>query len=131
MSIPVPVEELGDAVERYGATAFLLTTSDDQRPHATHVTVSVDGAVLSCGLGRKGARNGMARPNVTLLWSPVESGGYSLIVDGTMAVSGTPGEDATAAISATNGVLHRPAATGSQPSATGCEADCAPVEVGE
>ncbi len=125
----MPVEELGEAVARYGATAFLLTTSDDQRPHATHVTVSVDGKLLSCGLGRKGARNAMARPLVTLLWPPTEPGGYSLIVDGEMAVSGTPGEDATATITATSGVLHRPASPDSDPSASGCEADCAPVEV--
>ncbi len=109
MSIPVPVKELAEAVGRYGPAAFLLTGSDDSRPHVTHVAVTVDGASITCELGRKAARNSMARSLVSLLWPPVEAGGYSLIVDGEISVSGTPGEDAVGTIVATNAVLHRPA----------------------
>jgi hypothetical protein len=126
MSIPVPVRELSDAVERYGDRAFLLTTSDDERPHVTHVQVSLEGSSVSCPLGRTSARNGRARPKVSLLWHPVEPGGYSLIADGDITVvEGDSEELGTVAIS--GAVLHRPA-----PGAAGtdtCEADCITVEV--
>ena len=128
MSIPVPVEELGDTVERFGPTPFLLTTSDDGRPHATHVVVAVDGAVLSCPLGRRTARNGLARPKVSLLWPPAEPGGYSLIVDGDIAVAGDPEEDPTGAVTATKAVLHRPAPVEGAEDAA-CGSDCLQIDI--
>ena len=39
MSHPVELEELAVALDRYGNHAFLLTTSDDLRPHISHVTL--------------------------------------------------------------------------------------------
>lgn len=130
MSIPVPVEELKDTVARYGPTPFLLTTSEDGRPHATHVVVEVEGAVLRCGLGRRTARNGVAQPKVSLLWPPDEPGGYSLIVDGDIEVSGTPGEDARGSVTASNAVLHRPAPVEGADDAA-CGSDCVQIEIPE
>lgn len=109
MSIPVPVEELAEAAVRYGPSAFLLTTSDDSRPHAIHISAHIDGAAITCELGRKTAHNAAARPLVSLVWPPIEAGGYSLIVDGEMSVAGGQPEDALGTILVTNAVLHRPA----------------------
>lgn len=128
MSVPVPVEELADAAGRFGPVVFLLTTSDDHRPHATHASVVISGAEVNCGVGRRTARNGLERPLVSLLWPPAKDGGYSLIADGAITIVGTPGEDAVATIVVSNAVLHRPA-TGSATPGAGCEADCVDVEV--
>lgn len=128
MSVPVPVEELEDAVARFGPVVYLLTTGDDGRPHATHADVTVDGSTIRCGLGRRTAANAAARSLVSMVWPPVEEGGYSLIVDGEIAVEGTPGTDAVGVVKVTNGVLHRPAVEPGAGSAD-CAADCAPVEV--
>jgi hypothetical protein len=130
MSVPVSVEELAEAVAGFGPVTYLLTTGDDDRPHATHAVVTVSGGVLSCGLGRRTARNALARPNVSVLWPPVEEGGYSLIVDGAITVSGTPGEDAVGTVAVSSAILHRPA-TGEPAPGAACAADCVDVEVPE
>jgi hypothetical protein len=130
MSVPVAVEELADAVARFGPVAYLLTTGEDGRPHATHADVSVDGSTVSCGIGRKTARNAAAQPLVSFVWPPVEKGGYSLIVDGSIEVTGSPGEDAVGTTTVTSAILHRPAAGPSVPRADGsCDADCADVDL--
>jgi hypothetical protein len=130
MSIPVPLKELAEAAGRYGPAAFLLTGSDDSRPHATHVSVAIDGASITCELGRKTARNSMARSLVSLLWPPIEAGGYSLIVDGEISVSGSPGEGAVGTIVATNAVLHRPAPV-EIVDGDDSGSDYLPIEIGE
>ena len=126
MSVPVPVEELADAVARYGPVAYLLTTGDDMRPHATHVVVEVDGGTIRCGIGRRTARNAAERSAISLLWSPNEEGDYSLIVDGDIEVTGTPGEDAAGVITVTHAILHR---TASAPTEGDCDSDCKPVDI--
>jgi hypothetical protein len=125
MSIPVSLEKLRAEVERYGATPFLLTVSDDARPHSVSVAVSWDGDALVMNPGKRTRANVAARPRVSLLWAPIEPGGYSLIVDADGAVRGD-GEDARVLAHPTRGVLHRPAAS---PAAIpeGCTADCKPV----
>ena len=109
MSIPVPAEELGEAVARYGHTPYLLTVNDYGRPHATQVAVSVDGATVTCSIGRRTVRNGTARPNVSLLWPPVEAGDYSLIADGDLAIDSSDDDGGVASITVTKAVLHRSA----------------------
>ncbi len=128
MSVPVPVEKLGDTVARYGATAYLLTTGDDLRPHATQVVVSAEGGELSCGLGRRTARNGAARPLVSLLWPPDEAGGYSLIVDGDLRVEDADDEGGRGIVTATRAVLHRPA-TAEGTADAACGSDCLQIEI--
>lgn len=134
MSVPVPVEELSVTVARYGPAAYLLTTGDDGRPHATNAVVSVHGAELRCGVGRRTARNGAARTLVSMLWPPDEPGGYSLIVDGEIRIEGEPGADGTVGvITATSAVLHRPAsAPGTDPAdEAACGSDCLEIEIPE
>ena len=128
-SSPMSNRGVPETIARYGPASFLLTTSDDDRPHATHVVVSVDGAAITCELGRKTARNGVARPRVSLLWPPIEAGGYSLIVDGEIAVAGTPGEDAVGTVTATRAVLHRPAPVDDAAADAACGSDCLEIEI--
>lgn len=128
MSIPVPVEELAKTIERYGPATFLLTTSDDGRPHATHVVVEIDGSVLQCELGRRTARNAVSRPKVSFLWPPTEPGGYSLIVDGDIEVKAQSDEGGVGAVTATKAVLHRPAPVEDSTDAP-CGSDCLQIDI--
>jgi hypothetical protein len=88
MSIGVELQRLHEEVAKFGSSPYLLTVSDDGRPHATAVTISWDDDALVAGVGRKSAANAVARPDVSLLWSPVDGEGFSLIVDGTADVDG-------------------------------------------
>lgn len=90
---------------------YLITTSDDGRPHTTSHQFAVaetnDGALLTCPAGRTTTRNVEARPLVALLWPPSEVDGYSLIVDASAAV-----DNGQVTITPTTAVLHRPAPGG-------------------
>ncbi len=124
MSIPVPLEGLRAAVEERGGRAYLITVSDDPRPHAVHVPVRWEGDVLAADVGTRSAANAAARPAVSLLYPIRADGDYSLIVDGTAVV--TAREDAhRLLITPTKAVLHRPAAAPDPQSA--CSADCVPL----
>jgi hypothetical protein len=124
MSIPVPLGRLRAAVEERGGAAYLLTVSDDGRPHAVHGPVRWEGDVLSTDVGTRSAANAAARPSVSLLY-PVRSGGdYSLIVDGT-AVIAARDQGRRLLITPTKAVLHRPAAVPDP--ASPCAADCVPL----
>lgn len=125
MSIPVALEKLRVEAERYGATPYLLTVSDDGRPHSVSVAASWRGGALVAKTGKRTAANAASRRLVSLLWAPLEPGGYSLIVDGDASVEGD-GEELRVVVRPTRGVLHRPAAA---PTAVpdGCSADCKPI----
>jgi hypothetical protein len=127
MSIPVDVEDLAEAVEQHGSRPYLLTTGEDGRPHAIHVQIALDGREVRCELGRTSARNALVRPRVSLLWPPVEQGGYSLIADGDITVGTPDSEPALGSVTITKAVLHRPAPAGS--ASTSCESDCLPLDV--
>lgn len=88
MSIGVELQRLHEEVARFGSSPYLLTVSDDGRPHATAVTISWDGDALVAGVGRRSASNALARPEVSLLWPPIDADGFSLIVDGAAEVDG-------------------------------------------
>jgi hypothetical protein len=87
-------------------------------------TVTWDGDALVAPAGRTSARNAGARPDVTLLWAPVEPGGYSLIVDGTASVEPVDDDHRHVVIRPAKAVLHR-SAPAAEPG--GCEHDCVPV----
>ena len=124
MSIPVPLERLRAAIAERGSSAYLLTVSDDGRPHAVHSAVRWEGEVLAAEVGRRSAANAVARAAVSLLYPLRAEGDYSLIVDGTAAV--VPGDDGDRLlITPTRAVLHRPAAAPDPTS--GCGADCVPL----
>jgi hypothetical protein len=83
MSIPVDTAALAEALERYGDSAYLLTTGDRGGPHAVAVRLSWDGGSFLTRTGVTSGTNLAARPDVTLLWSALGEDDYSLIVDGT------------------------------------------------
>ena len=125
MSIPVPLEGVRAAIEERGRHAYVLTVSDDGRPHAVHAIVSWEGDVLVADIGRRTAGNATARPSVSLLYPVRADGDYSLIVDGTATV--TPGGDGhKMLLTPINAVLHRPAPA-PDPTTSGCGADCVPL----
>lgn len=124
MSIPVPLERLRAAIDERGAGAYLLTVSDDGRPHAVHVPTHWEGDALAAEAGRRTTANAAARPQVSLLYPVRSADDYSLIVDGTAAVT-TDRETTRLVITPTKAVLHRPAAV-PDPTAA-CPADCVPL----
>ena len=122
MSIPVPVDRLRAAVDERGRTAYLLTVSDDGRPHVVHGPVGWEGDALAVEVGRRSAANATARPAAVSLLYPLRTADdYSLIVDGTAVV----GPDGRVLVTPTKAVLHRPAPS-SDP-ASSCAADCVPL----
>lgn len=93
VSIEVPVERLFDEIGQWGF-GYLLTVTDDARPHllALIPTVHGDGAErvlrFDAGGGRA-CRNAAARPSVSLVFPPSErTDGMSLVVDGEARVDG-------------------------------------------
>jgi hypothetical protein len=121
MSIAVSLDRLREEAARFGQTPYLLTVGDDQRAHATAVTVEWQDDELVMSVGARSARNATARPEVSLLWPPFEPGGYSLISDGAVRDAG----DEQLAFAPTRAVLHRPAV--GPPPREGCTADCVPL----
>jgi len=68
---------------------------------------------------------------VSFLWPPNEPGGYSLIVDGEIAVAAAVGDgDAHGIVTATKAVLHRPAPVEGADDAA-CGSDCLKIEIPE
>jgi hypothetical protein len=124
MSLPVPLEGLRAALAERGGSAYVLTVSDDVRPHAVHVPVQWEGDVLVADVGKRSAANAVARPAVSLLYPVRTDGDYSLIVDGTAVVE-SPQDAPRLRIAPTKAVLHRPAAVPNP--APPCGADCVPI----
>jgi hypothetical protein len=120
MSIPVPVERLRAALAERGNKAYLLTVSEDARPHAVHGALAWDGERLVLEGGKRTVANAAAHPHVSLLCPSPVDGDYSLIIDGTAAVDGQ-----RVLITPTKGVLHRPAPSPDPTSA--CSHDCVPL----
>ena len=124
MSIPVPTERLSAAIAERGGNAYLLTVSEDSRPHAVHAPVRWDGGVLVVEVGKRSAANAAARPAVSLLYPARGDGDYSLIVDG-MAARDAHYDGRQLFITPTKAVLHRPAPAPDP--ASPCGADCVPL----
>lgn len=108
MSVGVPIDRLREEMGRFG-TAFLLTVTDDARPHAVAVSPGWDGDRLRVSAGKTSRRNAIARPDVTLLWPAGGPGEFSLIVDAAAIVADAA---ETVTLAPTRAVLHRPAPGG-------------------
>ena len=125
VSIPVAMERLRVALEERGPAAYVLTVSDDGRPHAVHGAVRWEDGLLVVEVGRRTAANVTARPSVSLLYPVRAADDYSLIVDGTGTVA-TTGDGHRLVITPTKAVLHRPAPAPDARTLP-CEADCVPL----
>ena len=116
VSVSVALDELRERSAEFGDVAFLLTVTDDRRPHVVSVRVAWEHEALVAGAGRTTAANVARQPTVSVLWSPPAHGGYSLIVDGTAEVQARD-ETAVVLIHPSRAVLHRVAnADGDGPS---------------
>jgi hypothetical protein len=104
MSIAVALSDLQEKTHEFG-WAYLLTVRDDLTPHVVAVSPSWVDDALVMSVGKGSARNATARPAVTLCFPPVDTMGFSLIVDGTASVHA--GDVVT--LQPTAAVLHRPA----------------------
>ncbi|ORW00939.1 pyridoxamine 5'-phosphate oxidase family protein [Mycobacterium kyorinense] len=103
--------------------AYLITVDDDYRPHTVTVEPVLRDGVLDVGLiGGRTTKNLANRSDVTLLWPPRESGGYSLIVDGRAEVTDAGDDTVRLAVVPTKALLHRNADSPS--AAKGCLHDC-------
>lgn len=128
MSVPVALAELRAALAERPSSAYLLTVSDDGRPHAVHVGLAWDGDRLAAEVGRRTAANAAARPDAVSLVFPLRTpDDYSLIVDGTASPAEASAGDAPrrVLIAPTKAVLHRAAAAPDPSSA--CGSDCVPL----
>ena len=85
MSIAVELDELRAKVGEFDTDPFLLTVSDDGRPHSVAVSARWDGDTLVVPAGRTSRANARACSLVALLWPPPQRGAFSLIVDGNVA----------------------------------------------
>lgn len=119
MTVPVGLDQLRSEAAKYGDVPYLLTVSDDGRPHAVSVRVHFEEGELILAGGTRSRANSSTRPDVTLLWPAIEEGGFSLIVDGSALV-----DDGQIAIRPISAVLHRSLGTGG---ADHAGAECRPV----
>jgi hypothetical protein len=104
VSIAVPLDGLEAELGRWDF-AYVLTTSDDGRPHAVALVPQVADGVLRLDAGGSTCRNATARPQIALVFPPPADGdGMSLLVDGDSVVEGS-----TVIMTPTWAVKHRPA----------------------
>jgi hypothetical protein len=106
MSVPVPLEELPQAVERFGLNPYIVTVGEDGRPRATSVTVKWHKDLLMIGAGKRTAANVTANEQVALLWPAPVPGEHALIVDGWAAVYDSPETNLVVFIQPGKAVLH-------------------------
>lgn len=88
VTVPVGLDQVRAEAAKYGDTPYLLTVSEDGRPHAVSVRVRFDEGKITMPGGNRSRANAATRPDVTLLWPTNEDGGFSLIVDGSAKLEG-------------------------------------------
>jgi hypothetical protein len=155
MSIPVALDALRAEMTKYRSAGYLLSAGD-AAPHVVSIapewrqrelatppletpvletpvletpvleTPVLQTPVLETTCGRRTASNVERQPAVALLFSPIDDGDYSLIVDAT-ASARCEGDQWYVTLAPIKAVLHRNATADSEPSATGCGADCRPL----
>ena len=128
MSIPVDLSQLEQVMGRY-RFAYLLSSAERGAPHALAVTPVLDGGELVvAATGRRTRENAAQRPEVALVWPPLDASDYSLIVDGRATAAGEG-----LRIAPLRAGLHRPATPGQAAVAAGtaaCGSDCVEIAAG-
>jgi hypothetical protein len=115
MSIKVELDELRDQVAACGPYAFLMTVTEDGRPHAVSLAVQWDGDHLVCAPGPRTMANAERSPEVSLLWPVSGRDGFTLFVNGPAEVR-TDGDAKTVVVKPASAVLHKtPVGEGSAP----------------
>ncbi len=104
--MPVPLEELQQTVQRFGANPYIVTVGADGRPRATSVSVKWHNSLLMIGAGRRTAENVSANEQVALLWPAPAPGEHALIVDGWAAAFSSPQTNEVVFVQPGKAVLH-------------------------
>jgi hypothetical protein len=125
MSIPVALDALRTEMGKYRPSGYLLTAGEGA-PHVVSVVPEWNGDQMETTCGRRTATNAERQPSVALLFSPIDDGDYSLIVDAT-ATARLDGEQWYVSLTPSKAVLHRNATPDSPTSVTGCGNDCVPL----
>ena len=112
MSIGVELDEVREQVAACRSCAYLLTVTDDGRPHAVSLKPDWQGDELIVRPGPRTTGNVERSPDVSLLWPTSGRDGYALFVNGRAEVR-IEGDSAAVAVKPTSAVLHKtPEATG-------------------
>jgi hypothetical protein len=121
----VDLQRLAAALDDF-PFAYLITVGEDYRVHTVTVEPTLREAILDIGLiGGHTQKNLAQHADVTLLWPPLEPGGYSLIVDGRAQTSEATEETVRLEVVPTRALLHREAdSPAGTVSAKGCLHDC-------
>ncbi|HVC14053.1 MAG TPA: hypothetical protein VND62_04250 [Acidimicrobiales bacterium] len=135
MSVPVPLDELAEALARRANAAYLITVGDDGRAHCVAATLEWTDDELVVPAGATSVRNAAARGIVVLLTPPstgrlaasrpgsgdgsgdgdgdgdgATRNAYSLIVDADVtATKAATTSGSSVRLRPTHAVLHRPA----------------------
>lgn len=118
------LHRLGKAVAERGPGAYVLTVSDDGRPHAVYLNIVWSDGRLVAEVGNTTAANAKARPEISLLFPVRTAGDYSFFVDGRATVE-SGDKVHRLVLTPTRAVFHR---HGAAPDPTSsCTADCMPV----
>jgi pyridoxamine 5'-phosphate oxidase-like protein len=118
------LHQLEKAVADRGPGAYVLTVSNDGRPHAVYLNVAWSDGRLVAEVGNTTAANARARPQISLLFPVRTAGDYSFFVDGRATVESGDGVHRLI-VAPTRAVFHR---HGPAPDPnSSCTADCMPV----
>ncbi|MCV7177210.1 hypothetical protein [Mycolicibacterium sphagni] len=121
MSVKVDLDQLVATLADY-PFGYLITVGDDYQAHTVSIVPVLRDGILDIGeVGNSTRRNICGHPDATLLWPPIQPGGYSLIVDGRGELT-----DDSLRVIPHRAVLHRPAQP-NIPTASGCGDDCVPL----
>ncbi|OBB07203.1 hypothetical protein A5662_09610 [Mycobacteriaceae bacterium 1482268.1] len=123
MSVKVDLDRLADVLGDF-TVGYLITVGDDYRAHTVAVEpVLTDGRFDIGTVGRHTRENAASHGDVSILWPPRDSDGYSLIVDGRAHPSGD-----TLTVEPTRAVLHRKAKPDSAATSPDGLHDCVPLK---
>ncbi|MEW6475931.1 MAG: pyridoxamine 5'-phosphate oxidase family protein [Actinomycetota bacterium] len=106
MSIKVELDGVREQVAACGPYAYLMTVSDDGRPHAVSLRVEWDGDELVGAPGPRTVANAERSPEVSLLWPVSGRDGFALFVNGRAEVR-VDGDATKVAVKPTSAVLHK------------------------
>ncbi|HEV8626212.1 MAG TPA: pyridoxamine 5'-phosphate oxidase family protein [Acidimicrobiia bacterium] len=120
MSVRVDLDEVREQVAACRSCAYLLTVTDDGRPHAVSLQVDWQGDELIVRPGQRTTANAERSPEVSLLWPMSGRDGYALFVNGRAEVR-IDGDSAAVVVKPTGAVLHK------TPEAAGDGPGCVPI----
>ena len=120
MSIQVELDEIRDQVAACRSYAYLLTVTEDGRPHAVSLRPEWDGDELIVRPGQRTTANAERSPEVSLLWPVSGRDGFALFVNGRAEVRMDEGSTAVV-VKPSSAVLHK------TPEGAGDEPGCIPI----